>query len=171
MIDRSFFLGRDDLFRVFNNPAMVRQFETLQETVATTTDATTANVEETGTLMEAAFVTLSANAELPNERVLAVGAGMTIDTSEAGKVKLSTTVFSESGHVVQFNVTGPTTLSLPNAGVVATRSGAETLANKTLSAPKASGLVDAADDAAAATAGVPVTGIYRNGSVLRVRVS
>jgi hypothetical protein len=32
-------------------------------------------------------------------------------------------------------------------------------------------LVDAANDAAAATAGVPVNNIYRNGSVLMVRVA
>jgi hypothetical protein len=30
---------------------------------------------------------------------------------------------------------------------------------------------NAADDAAAATAGVPVNGVYRTGSILKVRVS
>lgn len=34
-----------------------------------------------------------------------------------------------------------------------------------------SGLVNAVNDAAAAAAGVPVNGVYRNGSVLMVRVS
>jgi hypothetical protein len=34
----------------------------------------------------------------------------------------------------------------------------------------AAGLVNAANDAAAAAAGVPVNGTYRNGSVLMVRV-
>lgn len=40
------------------------------------------------------------------------------------------------------------------------------------SAPPANiaGLVNAANDAAAATAGVPVAGLYRNGSILMVRV-
>lgn len=32
-------------------------------------------------------------------------------------------------------------------------------------------LVDAADDTAAAALGVPVGGLYRNGSILKVRVS
>jgi hypothetical protein len=35
----------------------------------------------------------------------------------------------------------------------------------------AAGLVNAANDAAAATAGVPINGVYRNGSVLMVRVT
>jgi len=33
------------------------------------------------------------------------------------------------------------------------------------------GLTDAANDAAAATAGVPVNGLYRNGSVMMVRIA
>ncbi len=41
-----------------------------------------------------------------------------------------------------------------------------------LSSPvKISGLSNAADDTAAATAGVPVNGLYRDGSVLKIRVS
>lgn len=41
------------------------------------------------------------------------------------------------------------------------------------SAPPANiaGLANAANDAAAAAAGVPITGMYRNGSVLMVRVA
>jgi len=56
------------------------------------------------------------------------------------------------------------------AGLV-TRDGTETLAGKTLNAPKLSGLGNYANDAAAATGGVPIGGIYRNGSVVQVRVS
>ena len=36
---------------------------------------------------------------------------------------------------------------------------------------KISGVVDAADDTAAASAGVPVNGIYRTGNALKIRVS
>jgi hypothetical protein len=41
-----------------------------------------------------------------------------------------------------------------------------------ISAPPANtaGLVNAANDAAAATAGVPLFGMYRNGSVMMIRV-
>lgn len=37
--------------------------------------------------------------------------------------------------------------------------------------PPVAGLVNAANDGAAASGGVPVGGIYRNGSVLQIRVS
>jgi len=41
-----------------------------------------------------------------------------------------------------------------------------------LSSPvKISGLTNAADDTAAASAGVPVNGLYRDGSTLKIRVS
>jgi hypothetical protein len=160
-----------DLSRVFGDPRVVRQFETLQEQVATTSDTTTAAVAETGALKDAAFVTLSANAELPNERVLAVGAGMALDTATPGLVRLISNVFSDNGWPVELVASGATSLGLPTVGILATRAGAETLSNKTLAEPKLSGLVDAADDAAAATAGVPVGGIYRTGSALKVRVS
>ena len=40
-----------------------------------------------------------------------------------------------------------------------------------LDGPSLSGIVDAADDAAAATAGVVVGGVYRTGSILKIRVS
>lgn len=39
-----------------------------------------------------------------------------------------------------------------------------------LDAPQLSSLVDAADDAAAATAGVVVGGVYRTGSALKIRI-
>lgn len=172
MIDRSFFLRRGDLSRVFGgNMALVAQFETLQENVATNTESSTAAIEATATQREATYVTLSANAELPNERVLGVGPGLALDVGTAGQVTLSSNVFSENGWPVQLVATGATTLQLPIAGIVATRSNTETFSNKTLAAPKLSGLTNAADDTAAAGAGVPVGGVYRDGSNLKVRVT
>jgi hypothetical protein len=170
-LDRTFFIPRVDLSRVFGNPAVVRQFEELQQTVAKSEDASTATVEATTALRDATYVTLSANAELPNERVFAVGAGLSLYTGEAGRVTLRSNVFSDNGWPVEFVASGATSLGLPTVGILATRAGVETLSNKTLAEPKLSGLVDAADDAAAATAGVPVGGIYRTVSALKVRVS
>ena len=168
----AYFITRERLFNVFGGDAIaVRQFEAMQETVATTSDATTANVAETGALKDAAFVTLSANAELPNERILGVGSGMQLDTETPGRVVIRCNVYSDNGWPVELVASGATSVALPVAGILATRAGAETLSNKTLAAPKLSGLSDAADDAAAASAGVPVGGVYRNGSVLRVRVA
>ena len=172
MIDRTFFLPRNDLSRIFGgNLALVRQFETLQETVATSAEASTAAVEATGTQRDATYVTLSPNVELPNERVLAVGPGMSLDTGAAGQVLLSSNLYSDSGWTVQLNAVGATNLQLPVSGVLATLGGAETFTNKTLNGPKLSGLVNAADDTAAASGGVPVGGVYRDGSNLKVRVA
>lgn len=171
MTDRTFLIDRKDLLAAFGDPRVVRQFETMQESVAVTTETTTANVAETQALRDATYVTLSANAELPNERVLAVGPGLSLDTSAAGIVRLDSNVYSDDGWPVQLRATGATVLQLPISGVLATRAGPETLSNKTLDAPKLSGLTNAADDAAASAAGVPVGGVYRNGSELRVRVA
>jgi hypothetical protein len=171
MTDQTFFISRDVLHSVFQDPRVVRQFEDMQSRVADTSESTTANVADTEAIKDAAFVTLSANTGLSNERVLAVGAGLSLDTSDAGFVKLSTTVAATSGHDVQFSTIGPTVLALPATGIVATRENAETLKNKTLDAPKVSGLGDYADDTAASAGGVPVGGVYRNGSVVQVRVA
>jgi hypothetical protein len=172
MTDRTFFIDRTILFRIFGrDPLAVRKFEEMQETLATTADATTANVEATLAARDGTYVTLSANAELPNERVLAVGPGLQLDTSVEGKVTLRANVYSENGWPVELVAQGATSLVLPTLGILATTGGTETFANKTLNAPRLSGLVNAADDAAAAAAGVPVGGMYRTGSDLKVRVA
>jgi len=169
--DRTFFLGRDELFNVFGNMRAVMQFETLQERVATSSEATEAIVADTQALRDATFITLSANSELSNERVLTLGPGLSFDLATPGQVRINTSVATEGGWPVQFSVTGATALGLPVSGFLATRSGQETLSNKTLAAPRLSGLVNAVDDTAAASAGVPVGGVYRNGSALQVRVT
>lgn len=171
MIDRTFFIDRSTLFNVFGNQRAVTQFETMQEQVATSGEASTAAVADTQALKDATYVTLSANAELPNERVLAVGPGMAINTSVAGQVRLDAALYSDSGWPVQIVAVGATSLAVPTSGFVVTRAATETLSNKTLAAPRLFGLTDAADDAAAATAGVPVGGVYRTGSALKVRVA
>lgn len=170
MTDRTFFIDRAKLFGVFRDPVIVRQFEEMQDIVGTTSDVATANVAETQALRDASFVTLSSNAELTNERVLSVGPGLSLSASDTG-VTLTSNVYSDDGWPVQFNVTGATVLELPTAGIVATRSGAEALSNKTLAAPKLSGLGDYADDTAAASGGVPVGGVYHNSGALRVRLA
>lgn len=168
----TFFIARDVLHAAFGgNRRAVQQFETMQAQVADTEEAVTANVAETGSLKNAVFVTLSANAELPNERVLALGPGLSFDLAVPGVVRVDTSAYTTGGHDVQFSVTGPTVLSLPLTGTVATRAGTETLKNKTLDSPLVSGLANHADDAAAAAGGVPVGGLYRNGSAVQVRVA
>ena len=170
-MNRSYFLTREDLRRTFDNPRVAAAFEDLQNTVAQTDAVVSANVEATERLNDASFLTLSANTELPNERVLQLGPGLRF-ALDAG----TATIFSdapqvEGGHALRLVVSGDTELAMPLSGVLATRDNAETLRNKTIVAPILSGLGDFADDTAAASGGVPVGGTYRTGSALKVRVA
>lgn len=168
-----FTIRREVLERVFGQKDAARAFENQQAMLATVAEVQTSNVADTARLNDAAFVTLSANAELPNERVLQLGDGLEMivgDTTVLLRVN-DDTARATGGHRVTFIATGDTNVAVPLTGVLATRDNAETLANKTLAAPKLSGLADAADDAAAATAGVPVGGVYRTGSALKFRVA
>lgn len=169
MTDQTFFISRTALSNVFDDPMVVRQFETMQDRVANTEDSLTASVAETDALKDATFVTLSANAELPNERVLAAGDGISISATSEGLVKIAAKVYADSA--VKFTTIGSTALALPPVGTLATRSGQETFENKTLDAPSLSNLGDYSDDTAASAGGVPVGGVYRNGSAVQVRVS
>ena len=168
-----YFIDRQELAQVGFSPRGVRQFEDLQQQVASSTETVTANQEATDKLADGTFVTLSPNAELSNERVLRLGDGLKFDTSTAGEVaiRLNGVPFTGTGFRINLVTAGDTEIALPLTGFLATRENTEELSNKTLRAPLLSGLVDAADDAAAATARVPVGGIYRTGSDLKVRVA
>lgn len=172
MNDQTFFIPRPILHSVFGgNDIVVRQFEDMQTRVADTDQAVTANVEATQRLEDAAFLTLSANAELDNERVLALADGLSFDLSEEGQATLKTTVYATSGHDVQFTTLGATALALPITGTLVTRTAQETLERKTLDQPSLANLGNYTDDAAANAGGVPIGGMYRNGSALQVRVA
>lgn len=167
-----FFIRREVLQQVFGQ-RWGSAFETQQQVLADVQTASSQGVADTEALNAAAFVTLSANAELPNERVLQLGEGLEMEVG-ADFVILRTsndTARTVGDFRVTFVATGDTAVAVPLTGTLATRDNAETLTNKTLAAPKLSGLTDAADDAAAATAGVPVGGIYRTASALKVRAS
>lgn len=166
----TFRIARDELTRVFS-PRAAKAFEQMQDTVVSQGETIGSGIAGTQSLREATFLTLSPNAELPNEYVLTLGPGLRFETS-AGEVAIhSDAPQVEGGHRVRFVVPGDATIVLPIVGVVATREGTETLANKTLKAPALDGLVNALNDAAAAAGGVAVGGMYRNGSALMVRVA
>lgn len=171
VIDRQF------LYRTFGDDRAVKAFEQLQETVSTNDDALRANVAATGSLSEATFLTLSPNAELPNEYVLKLGPGLTFETGEGEIViRADGLVQNRTDFEIAFVAAGESEVAVPLSGILATLANVETLENKTLAAPKLTAptladLVDAADDAAAAAGGVPVGGVYRDGSVLMVRVA
>ena len=168
-------LPRDLLARFFGkDPRVLRFFEDQAATVEATAQSVTANVAATEAMDEATVLVLSSNAAFRNERVVAAGVGIEItDDGEIVTIRIDRTGAAEvtGGFGVLLRAQGETDLVLPIAGTLATRGGVETLENKTLAAPVLSGIVNAADDAAAAGAGVPVGGIYRTGSALKVRAA
>ena len=155
------------------NNRLVSAFEEQSEMVASLEVARQSQAEATDSAAQATYITASANAELPNERVFQTGIGLTV-ADEDGFLKVSVTqevAQVTSGFTVTFSSTAPAAIVVPPRGVMATTANIETLSNKTLDAPKLSGLGNYANDAAAATGGVPVGGMYRNGSVLMQRVA
>ncbi len=170
MPDRTYFIDRSELEQVFSLRS-ARAFEELQRKVASNDEAVTAGVDATTALAEATFVTLSANDELPNERVLSVVSPLRIEADDEGVTLYSDSPIINGGFPVVFSTSGPAALVLPLTGTLATLQNAETLKNKTLDAPKLSDLGNYADDTAAAVGGIAVGGVYRNGSVLMVRVA
>lgn len=136
------------------------------------TDATEA-IQATNDIKAATFLTLSLDGTLTNERVLTAGNLIDFDdTGAGGTLIVKVDKLSIAGaFTLGLTLTANTALTLPTAGTLATLAGVETLSDKTLTAPKLSGIGDYADDAAAAAGGVPVGGVYRTASALKVRVS
>lgn len=131
-----------------------------------------AQVAATDAMDQASVLTLSPNTAFRNERVLQLGAGLKgTEDGYSFSLSLDGVAKVEGGFVCQLNVVGDTSVTVPLRGLLATTSNRETLTNKTLSAPALAGLGNYADDAAAASGGVAVGGMYRNGSVLMVRVA
>lgn len=166
-----YIISRKDLMKVYDgNARNVAAFEIQQRRLAVLDEVVIANVAGTQAVKDGSFLTLSPNAELTNERVLAFGRGMVFALS-ATQLTLSTDSPNIIGAFsVKFTVSANANLTLPLAGTVATLAGAETFSNKTLAAPSVSGLGNYANDAAAAAGGVPVGGIYRTVNALQVRL-
>lgn len=167
-------LNRKLLGEVYpDNPRFVRAMEAQALAVDAATDGLDTQATATEAMQDASVIVLAANQAFNGERVLVLGQGLSgIDAD--GKLTLQTSgkVPLVSGDfTLLLALAGNTTVSLPLVGTLATLANVETLANKTINAPKLSGLGDYADDAAAATGGVPVNGVYRNGSNLCVRVA
>lgn len=155
-----------------NDPRLVKAFEDQAEELATVTDAVSTAAQATETLKDATVIVLSANGEFTNERQLQATNGISARDA-GGKLRLSVdkTVVRCEGGAAAFVIPGSDTWFLPFGGTLITRDSRDTLSNKTLAAPKLSGLVDAADDATAAAAGVAVGGMYHASGALRVRLA
>jgi hypothetical protein len=154
-------------------PRLLRAFEDQSAAVVATADGLKTNEQATERMQDASVIVLAANAAFTNERRLVLGQGLSaVDDGSTLTIRTSQTVpLVNGGFTLNLTVAGTSALVLPLSGTLATLANAETLSNKTLSAPKLSGLGNHADDTAAAGGGIPVGGVYRNGSQLMVRVS
>lgn len=166
-------LPRDLLAKALGNPRLVTAFEQQSQAITETQQQAGETLAATSALQDATFVTLSPNDTLTGERVLKVGPGLKIAiTDDAVTISVNDEVpHVRGGFAALMTAQGPTSLVLPLSGTLATRAGDETLSNKTLSSASFIGLGDYADDTAAAAGGVPVGGVYRTASALKVRVA
>jgi hypothetical protein len=154
-------ITRADLQRVFGNePKVIRFFEDLFVSNASNSEAAAAAGQATQAIQDASVVTLGPNAAFNNERVLTPGDGVELDTSNPAIVliKLLNLIVLNGGFQCVFNLAADTNLDLPVAGRLMTDA-------------VFAGLGNYANDAAASAGGVAVGSLYRNGSVLMVRVA
>jgi hypothetical protein len=122
----------------------------------------TDGVAATSALADATVLVLSPNGDFTNERVLQVGDGISIEiTDDTVKLSAENVAFTQ-GYVVTLIPQGETTLFLPLSGTLVAGENPQldvtTLGNY-------------ANDAAAAGGGVVVGQLYRNGSIVMVRVA
>jgi hypothetical protein len=166
-------IRREDLAAVFGNPRLVVAFEEQAAAVERTSQTATEAKDTSSSIAVATVLVLSANDVFENERIVTAGDGIElVDDGTRLTVRISDLAARVSGDGgLNFIITGATDLILPLAGTLASLEGVETLSGKTLATPTLSGLSDYANDAAAAGGGVPVEGVYRNGSVVMVRVA
>lgn len=166
-------LDRRLLGEVFQNPRMIRAMETQAQAVDDATTGLETQATATELMKDASVVVLAPNGAFEGERVLVLGQGLVgIDDGSTLTVRTSSKVPLVNGNfTLSFTLAGNTTVAIPLTGVMATQGNIETLSNKTLAAPKLSGLGNYADDTAAAAGGVPVGGVYHNAGALRVRLT
>jgi hypothetical protein len=126
------------------------------------TSDVTDTVAATAALKDATVIVLSANGDFTNERVLEVGDGINVEVTDSA-VRLSVeNVAMTEGYPVTLIAQGMTELILPLTG---------TLVSSASPVVDIATVGDYADDTAAAAGGVPVGGVYRNGSALMVRAT
>lgn len=156
-----------------DNPRLLRAFEAQADAIDINANNLATTAQSTDDLNQATVLVLSSNTAFQNERVLELGEGLQgQDINGKLKLKTSDTIPKiNGGFKVFLTVAGQTVLLLPLEGTLATTGNIETLAKKTLLTPKITGIVNYADDIAAAAGGVPIGGIYRTASALKVRVA
>lgn len=167
-------ITREMLGRWFKgDDRMIRAMEEQQRSVITSAQGLQTTAQATDRIEAASVIVLASNNAFTNERVLELGRGLA-GTDADGKLSIQTSDVVPTvtgGFRVTMTAAGDSQFLVPFSGTLATTANPETLSNKTLAGPKVTGLVDYADDAAAATGGVPVGGLYRTASAVKVRVA
>lgn len=139
---------------------IIRFVEDLFVDTQATSTAVDGTVAATGSIQSATVVTLSPNDAFDNERVLEAGTGITLIDHGPGEslvINASSDIALNGGYSLSFNLFADSTLNLPATGRVITDQSAV--------------LGNFANDSAAAAGGVPIDGLYRNGSIVMVRVT
>lgn len=165
---------RADLAQFFGkNLRLLRAFEQQAADVEANTEGLRTTAVATTRLQDAGVLVLAPNSEFQNERVLQIGRGISAD-DDGQFLTISTSdnvPIVNGGFTLTLAVGGNAVLVAPVTGKLATTENPETFKAKTLDAPKITGIANYADDVAAAAGGVPVGGLYRTASALKVRVA
>lgn len=149
------------LSEITKNPQLLQFFEQLFATGQSNSDTIAGQVDATGAIQDATVLTLSGNAALNNERVLALDPALFTVTDEGPGGRLLVTLLAgiavNGGYRLTFNLLADTNLTLPPDGRVL----------ESMVTP-----ADYADDAAAAAAGIQVGEAYRKtGGTIAWRVA
>jgi|SRR6187399_3023076 len=173
MAEHEAFVSRDLLEKYFGeDPRLLSAFETQARLVAETAEVVGGNVTATSRLQDATVVTLSPNDDLTNEFLLSGGDGTKLAiTAGSVKVNVNNTVARVTANSVKFVPPANITLGLPGEGTLISDTYAASLYNKQLVKPLLSGLINAASNPDAAAAGVPIGGMYRDGTTLKIRLT
>lgn len=159
---------REDLAQFFgSNPRLMRAFEDQSAAVEEATNSLAATIA----MKDATVIVLSANGDFTNERVLEVSDDIDVEVT-ATTVKLTVKKVARTEDFgVTFVPPAQVLLFLPPDGTLVSAESPALLENKTFRAPFLAAIPNHVDDAAAAAGGVGITQVYRNGSVLMVRVT
>lgn len=151
---------REALARHFSNDhRTISAFEQLFDKVEDNDAKLASNADATDALQDATVIVLSPNATLTNERILQLDDGLdAVDDGVFLTIQLKDVARTENFGVTLI-AAGDSVLAVPLVGTVLVREHI------------GFGLGNYANDAAAAAGGVPVEGLYLNGSVLMVRVT
>ena len=154
-------IPRDLLSKYFGkDPRLVIAFENLVLSAANSERVIVGTVGATEALQDASVLTLSSNGAFTNEFVLGDGDGTKITVGEGtASIDVDDTVVRSEGFKVTLSPPADVLLELPPEGKLVSDV-----------VPMLPYLTSASGDSAAATAGVPLGGLYHNGGVVRVRL-